>query len=60
MIGGGRPLASSLFGGLDPVLEPERWELFFRAVTWCFEPADQISVCPQLPRTATPVPHLSW
>jgi hypothetical protein len=26
-----------------------------RAVNWCFEPADQISACPQLLRTATTV-----
>jgi hypothetical protein len=27
-MGRGRPLTSLFFGGLDPALEPERWELF--------------------------------
>jgi hypothetical protein len=45
----GRPLTSLLPGGLDPVKQPERRELFSRAVTWCFEPADQISACPAPP-----------
>jgi hypothetical protein len=44
---------------IGPAEEPERRELFSRAVTWCFEPADQISACPQLPRAATPVTAFS-
>src|SRR5262249_60988741 len=44
-----------VFGGLCPGIEPERWGLSFWVVTWGFEPADQISGCLQLPRTATPV-----
>jgi transposase len=48
-MGRGRPLTSSLLGGLDPVKQSERWELSSRAVTWCFEPADQISACPAAP-----------
>jgi hypothetical protein len=47
--GCGRPLTSLCLGGPDPAKQPERRELLFSAVTWCFEPADQISACPAAP-----------
>src|ERR1700747_1121628 len=48
-MGCGRPLTSLSLGGPDPAYQSERRELLFRAVTWCFEPADQISACPAAP-----------